>query len=59
MSFQLLQAANPDDHEAIKCGAQALKRLCRLRTTVAWKEWRATIEAQRASSLQVGSICRA
>lgn len=30
-----------------------LKRLCRQRTAVAWKEWRASVEADYASALQV------
>lgn len=49
----LLQTASLEDHEAIKCGAQALKKLCRIKTNMSWKEWRATMEAQKGASLQV------
>lgn len=48
-----LQNASQEDHDAIKAGAQALKKLCRVRTNLSWKEWRVSMEAQRSASLQV------
>ena len=53
LKIAVLQSASAEDHEAIKCGAQALKKLCRLRTNLSWKEWRATMESQKGTSLQV------
>ena len=47
------QVANARDHEAIKSGAQALKKLCRMKTNLSWKEWRLTMESQKSTSLQV------
>jgi hypothetical protein len=43
------------EHEAaqLKAAAAALKRLCRMRTSVAWKDWRASVEAEHATTLQV------
>jgi len=49
----IAQDASAKDHEVIKCGAQALKKLCRLKTNLSWKEWRLTMESQKGTSLQV------
>ena len=50
-----VQNASQEDHDIIAAGAQALKKLCRVRTNLSWKEWRVTMEAQRCASLQVST----
>ena len=47
------QVAGTEDAEAIKASVAALKRVCRQRTMVAWKEWRASMEAHCGASLRV------
>lgn len=37
----------------MKAAVVELKKVCRQRTMVAWKEWRASMEAHRGASLQV------
>ncbi len=41
------------DAEAIKASVAALKKVCRQRTMVAWKEWRASMEAHCGALLRV------
>ena len=48
-----VQRAGGREAEQLKAAAAVLKRLCRQRTAVAWKEWRASVEADYASALQV------
>jgi len=53
------QGAGEDEAAQLKAAAAALKRLCRMRTSVAWKDWRASVEAEHAATLQVGTGGRA
>ena len=53
MSLCWMQNASQEDHDAIAAGAQLLKKLCRIKTNLSWKEWRVTMEAQWNASLQV------
>ena len=56
MSLCWMQNASLEDHDAIAAGAQLLKKLCRIKTNLSWKEWRVTMEAQRNASLQVSRL---
>ncbi|KAK9836170.1 hypothetical protein WJX81_006581 [Elliptochloris bilobata] len=51
-AFRALQRADAREAEQLKAAAAALKRLCRQRTAVVWKEWRASVEAEHLASLQ-------
>lgn len=46
------QRAGARESEQLKAAAAALKRLCRQRTVVAWKEWRTSVEAEHLGFLQ-------
>lgn len=48
-----MQVAGGEELEAMKAAVVELKKVCRQRTMVAWKEWRASMEAHRGASLQV------
>ena len=43
--------ADAETLEGLRSSVALLKRVCRARTAVAWKEWRAKQEADRAASL--------
>ena len=47
------QVAVTEDAEAIKASVAVLKKVCRQRTMVAWKEWRASMAAHCGASLRV------
>jgi hypothetical protein len=49
--FGAVQTAAPAELETLRSSVALLKRVCRARTAVAWKEWRARQEADRSSSL--------
>jgi hypothetical protein len=48
-----VQTSDAAEVEAIKAGVAVLKRVCRQRTTVAWKDWRHSVEEQKRVALQV------
>ncbi|KAK9814135.1 hypothetical protein WJX72_001123 [[Myrmecia] bisecta] len=50
--FQAVQLAGGAEVDHIKRSVALLKKVCRQRTLVAWKEWRASMEAHRGTSLQ-------
>lgn len=52
------QVASGDELEGMKSAVVALKKVCRQRTMVAWKEWRASMEAHRGAGLQVAMASR-
>ena len=52
------QVATIDGAEAIKASVAVLKKVCRQRTMVAWKEWRASMEAHSGASLRVRTRTR-
>ena len=49
--FAAVQTATASQLEGLRAEVALLKRVCRARTAVAWKEWRAKQEADRAGSL--------
>lgn len=52
-SIGSLQTSDTAEVEGIKAGVAVLKRVCRQRTTVAWKDWRHSVEEQKRVALQV------
>lgn len=50
----ILQGASPEEADAVKENVARLKRLCRQRTVLLWKEWREAVEKdQKAPALLV------
>lgn len=52
-----MQVASADELEAIKADTQNLKKFCRLRANLSWKEWRAGPESRKETLLQVVPLC--
>ncbi|BDA49326.1 probable kinetochore protein spc7 at C-terminar half [Coccomyxa sp. Obi] len=50
--FQTLQTSNAEEVEGIKASVAVLKRVCRQRTMVAWKDWRQSVEDAKRNALQ-------
>lgn len=48
-----MQTSNVEEVESIKASVAVLKRVCRQRTMVAWKDWRQSVEDARRNALQV------
>ena len=41
------QECSPAEAETVREAVATLKRLCRQRTMLAWKEWRESVEAEK------------
>ena len=50
-----MQTAEGQELLDAKRAVAAVKKVCRLRTAVAWKEWRAREEESTGAQLQVGA----